>query len=112
LTRPDVEAVAIALPAAAKVVLWGRLDVYKVAGKVFAICGEAEGLSFKASGIAYAVLTEEGPARPAPGFVPGRWVNLPLSEVDLQDAEGWIAYSHGAAAAGLTRKARMEIGLA
>lgn len=102
----------MALPAATKVVLWGRQDVYKVRGKVFAICGEADGLSFKASQIVYAVLTQDGPGRPAPGFVPGHWVNLSLSEVDREDAEGWIAGSHRAAAAALTRKVRAELGLA
>jgi predicted DNA-binding protein (MmcQ/YjbR family) len=106
-----VEALAIALPAAAKVTLWERLDVYKLRGKVFASCGEAEGLSFKASEIAYAVLTDDGPGRPAPGFVGGHWVNLALSDLEPDETAGWLAGSHRLAAAGLTRKVRAELGL-
>lgn len=108
----DVEAVAMAMPAARKVRLWGRLNVYKVTSKVFATCGEADGLAFKASQILYAMLTEEGPGRPAPGFVPGAWVAVPLAEVEPQDAADWIAQSHALAVAGLTRKVRRDLGLA
>ncbi|HVI31440.1 MmcQ/YjbR family DNA-binding protein [Phenylobacterium sp.] len=112
MTRAEVEAVATALPGAAKVTLWDRLDVYKVRGRVFASCGERDGLTFRASQILYAVLIDDGPGRPAPGFVPGGWVNLPLAEADAADAAGWIENSHRLAAAGLTRKVRQELGLA
>lgn len=102
----------MAQPGATKVTLWGRLDVYKVGGKVFASCGDADGLTFKASKIAYAVLTDGGPGRPAPGFVPGSgWVNIALSEVGPDDARGWIENAHRLAAAGLTKTARRELGL-
>lgn len=112
ITCGEVEALAMALPAAHKVRLWDRLDVYKVTRKVFAACDEADGLVFKASAILYALLTEDGPGRPAPGFVPGAWVAVPLSEVEPGDAAEWIARSHGFAVAGLTRKARQELGIA
>ena len=111
MSRGEVGALALALPAAACVVLWDRLDVYKVGGRVFASCGETDGLSFKASDIAYAVLVDDGPGRPAPGFTRGRWVNLPLSALDAGDVAGWLATSHAAAAERLTRKRRRELGL-
>ena len=110
MTPDEIEAVAMALPGAAKITLWGRQDVYKVRGKVFAIC-ETDSLSFKATEIAYAVLVQDGPGRPAPGFVPGHWVNMPLSEVESGEAAGWIATSHRLAAAGLTKKVRAELGI-
>lgn len=115
ITREEVEAVAMALPEATRVVLFkSRLDVFKVRAKVFCVCGEDDGLTFKATEIAYAVLTEDGPGRPAPGFVPGRghWVNLPLSEADLDDVRGWLATSYRLAAASLTKKVRAELGIA
>lgn len=112
ITCGDVEAIAIALPAAKKVRLWNRLDVYKVTSKVFAACDEADGLVFKASEILYALLTDGGPGRPAPGFVPGAWVAVRLSDVEPADAADWIVRSHGYAVAALTRKARAELGLA
>ncbi len=44
----------------------GDHDAYKVGGKMFAMIGSMGGLSFKASDIAFEVLTESGKARPAP----------------------------------------------
>lgn len=110
MTPTEIEAIATALPGGTKITLWGRQDVFKVRGKVFAIC-EADSLSFKASEIAYHVLVEDGPGRPAPGFVPGHWVAVPLMGLDETDAADWIAISHRLAASGLSGKARAELGL-
>lgn len=115
ITRDDVQALALAHREATHVVLFrDRLDVYKVRGKVFGVCGERDGLTFKATEIAYAVLTEDGPGRPAPGFAPGKghWVNIPLSEIGREDAADWIATSYRRAAEGLPKAARAELGLA
>jgi predicted DNA-binding protein (MmcQ/YjbR family) len=112
MTREDIETIALARPGATKVVLWRRLDVYKVGGKVFASYGESDGLSFKASDIAYEVLTREGPGRRAPGFVPGHWVNIALADLEPCEAATWLAESHRLVAANLTRKQRAELGLA
>lgn len=101
---------AMALPGATRITLWRRQEVYKVRGKVFAIC-EADSLSFKATAIAYEVLTQEGPGRPAPGFVPGHWVSIPLSKLEQAEIAGWIETSYRLAAAGLTKAARKELGL-
>lgn len=115
IARAQVEALAMVLPEATKVVLFrSRLDVFKVRGKVFCVCGDDDGLTFKATEIAYAVLTDDGPGRPAPGFTPGKghWVCLPLSEVDPADARDWLATSYRLAAGSLTKKARAELGIA
>ena len=40
MTREELGAAALALPDVTKVVQWGDSDVYKVGGKVFAICGD------------------------------------------------------------------------
>lgn len=110
--RAEVQALALAHREATQVVLFrGRTDVYKVRGKVFGVCSEADGLSFKATEIAYAVLTEDGPGRPAKGFAKGHWVMVPLSELDRAEAADWLATSYRLAAAGLTRKARAELGV-
>jgi predicted DNA-binding protein (MmcQ/YjbR family) len=102
----------MAQPSATKVTLWDRLDVYKVCGKVFTSCGEADGLTFKATEIAYAVLTDGGPGRPAPGFVPGRWVNIALADLAVAEGAGWIETSYRLAAAGLPKTQRRALGLA
>lgn len=111
MTRQDVEALALAHRAARKVVLWGRLDVYKLTSKVFATCSVDDELSFKASEILYEILVRDGPGRPAQGFVPGAWVTMPLAQVEPADAAEWIARSYDYAAAGLTKKKRTELGL-
>lgn len=112
MTREEVEACALALPAATKVVQWGGSDVYKVGGKVFAVCGFENGLAFKVTEIGFVVLTEAGgPGRQAPYFAKGQWVVVDLGDLDPQDAAGWLATAHGLIAAKLTKAARAELGL-
>lgn len=109
MTREEVEALALALPATTKVVQWGASDVFKVGGKVFAICGD--GLSFKVSEIAFEVLTSDGLGRQAPYCAKGQWVNIALERLEPDDARDWLATAHSLIAAKLTKKARAELGL-
>lgn len=112
MTREEVEAFALALPAATKVVQWGGADVYKVGGKVFAICGLGEALSFKVTEIGFMVLTDEGgPGRQAPYLAKGQWVSVDLGGIEAEEAHAWIATSHDLIAAKLNRKLRAELGL-
>ena len=111
MTREEIEAVAFALPAVTRVIQWGGSDVYKVGGKVFAICG-GEAISFKVSEIGFVVLTDEGgPGRQAPYCAKGQWVAVDLAAVADEDLEGWLATAHSLIAGKLTRKARAELGL-
>jgi len=109
MTREEVEALALALPATSKVIQWGASDVFKVGGKVFAICGE--GLSFKVTPIAFEVLTSDGTGRQAPYCAKGQWVNIALERLAADDAADWLATAHSLIAAKLTKKARAELGL-
>lgn len=111
MTREEVEACALSLPAVTKVVQWGGSDVYKVGGKVFAICGLRGGLSFKVSPIGFDVLTVGGPGRQAPYLAKGHWVIVDLQDLDPADAAGWLETAHGLIAAKLTKAARTELGL-
>ena len=110
MTREEVEAAALALPATTKVVQWGASDVYKVGGKVFAICNE--GLSFKVTEIGFMALTEGGPGRQAPYCAKGQWVNVDLGDIGADDLRDWLSNAHALIAAKLTRKLRGELGLA
>ena len=107
-----MEAAAFALPAVTKVVQWGGSDVYKVGGKVFAICGLRGGLSFKVSEIGFMALTEGGPARQAPYLAKGHWVIVDMEDLEAADLESWLSGAHSLIAAKLTRKLRDELGLA
>ena len=112
MTREEVEVIALALPAAEKVIQWGGSEVYKVGDKVFAICGLRGGLSFKVSEIGFMALTDEGgPGRQAPYLAKGSWVIVDLDDAGADEARGWVAASHELIAAKLTRKARAEHGL-
>lgn len=110
-THETVARTALGLPAATHVVQWGGHDVYKVGGKVFAICGD-EAVSFKVTEIGFVALTEGGPARQAPYLAKGQWVSVNLADVDEADLADWIATSHGLIAAKLTRAVLAELGLA
>jgi predicted DNA-binding protein (MmcQ/YjbR family) len=111
VTREEIEAFAMALPAATKVVQWGDSDVYKVGGKVFAMCHPAGGISFKVTPIGFVVLTEDGPGRQAPYCAKGHWVNVALDAAAADDLRDWIGTAHSLIAGKLTRKARAELGL-
>ena len=101
----------MALPATTKVVQWGDSDVYKVGGKVFAICGLRGGLSFKVSEIGFVALTESGPARQAPYLAKGHWVIVDLDGADAADLTDWLTTAHSLIAAKLTRVVKRELGL-
>jgi predicted DNA-binding protein (MmcQ/YjbR family) len=111
LTRDEVEAAAMALPAVTKVVQWGESNVYKVGGKVFAICGLAGGLSFKVSEIGFVALTEGGPARQAPYLHKGSWVIVDLADAADADIAEWLTNAHALIAAKLTKVVKRELGL-
>jgi len=111
MTREEVYACAMALPAATHVVQWGGSDVFKVGGKVFAICGLRGGVSFKVSEIGFEVLTNGGPGRQAPYLAKGSWVIVDLEDLEPDQAPDWIAGAHGLIAAKLTKAMRAELGL-
>jgi predicted DNA-binding protein (MmcQ/YjbR family) len=110
VNRRALETFAMGLPAVTKVVQWGASDVYKVGGKVFAICGDDD-VSFKVSEIGFLALTEGGPGRQAPYCAKGQWANVPLDALPAADLKRWLTTAHELIAAKLTRKARAELGL-
>jgi predicted DNA-binding protein (MmcQ/YjbR family) len=112
VTRDEVETAAMALPAVTKVVQWGDSNVYKVGGKVFAMCHPSGGLSFKVSPIGFVALTEGGPGRQAPYCAKGHWVNVSLDAASDADLIDWLTTAHGLIAAKLTKAVKRELGLA
>ena len=102
-----------ALPGATMDHPWEDHDVYKVGGKMFAVYSPAnDTFSFKASDIAFEVLTEAGPGKPAPYLARAKWVWFEsLKAQDASEVEGWLKSAHGLVAAKLTKKVRSELGL-
>ena len=114
MTKDELHAAAMALPGATLNVQWGDDHIYKVGGKMFAGCdGGYSSLSFKATDIAFEALTESGRARPAPYMARASWVRFDdLAALDAAEVSDWLRTSHGLVTAGLTRKARAELGIA
>jgi predicted DNA-binding protein (MmcQ/YjbR family) len=91
MTPEAFHAAALALPGATFDIKWGADRVYSVGGKMFAHAG-LEGdpepkYMFKASDLAFEMLTEQGLAKPAPYLARAKWVQLvgrdALSDEDL-----------------------------
>ena len=118
MTREAFNAFCASLPATTHVVQWGGSDVWKVGGKVFALCGWGEGgtpaFTFKVSDLAYEVLSDMPGLRPAPYLASRglKWVQQ-FESPGLSDAEleAHIAASHAMVAAKLTKRKRAELGL-
>jgi predicted DNA-binding protein (MmcQ/YjbR family) len=116
MTQEEYNAFCAALPAATYVVQWGGAHVWKVGGKVFCIGGgdaEAPAYSFKVSDIGFAVLPEREGFRPAPYLASRglKWIQADGFVVDGTELRELIACSHRLVVAGLTRRARRELGL-
>lgn len=113
MDRAGIGKICLALPAATLDHAFGPdHDVYRVGDKMFAMIGGMDGLSFKASDIAYAVLTETGRAAPAPYLARAKWVHLAdLEAWEPDDIADHLATAHSIIAAKLTRKVRAGLGL-
>ena len=117
MTRDELSQFCAAFPHATHVVQWGNADVYKVGGKVFAVIGMGDSgasVTFKASDLAFEVLSDSPGLRPAPYMASRglKWIQHygepGLSDASLQDH---IRASYEMVVAGLTRKKRAELGL-
>jgi len=117
MTRDQFNEFCAGLQATTHVVQWGNADVWKVGGKVFAICGWNDGrdaYTFKASDIAFEVLQDQPGIRPAPYLASRgmKWLQVHdtpgLSDAELRDH---IVMSYDMVVAGLTRKKRAELRL-
>ncbi len=117
MTRNEFNTFCSGLKATTHVVQWGNSDVWKVGGKVFALCGWNEGadaFTFKASDIAYQVLQDEPGIRPAPYLASRgmKWLQV-HEERGMSDAslKEHIVISYEMVVAKLTKKIRAELGL-
>lgn len=113
MTPEAFDKACLALPGASLSIQWGDNHVFKVGDKMFAVRGAAgDSFSFKASDVAFEVLTESERARPAPYLARARWVWFAdMAAEDEAEVSDWLATAHGLVAAKLTRKARAALGL-
>ena len=117
MTRADFDQFCAGLKAATHVVQWGGASVWKVGGKIFAICaawgaGDHQKIGFKCSDLSFTLLCEQDGIVPAPYLARAKWVQLAdpdaLSEGDIRR---YIEHAHTLVAAKLTKAKRGELGL-
>lgn len=117
MSRDEINAFCASRPATTHVVQWRNADVWKVGGKVFAICGWNEGhdaVTFKVSPLAFEVLKDAPGIRPAP-YLASRgmsWLQV-FDDPGLNDQElrAHILASYDLVIGGLSKKKRAELGL-
>lgn len=118
MTLDGYNALCAGLPATSSVVQWGGAHVWKVGAKVFAIArtddGVALSVTFKCSWASFDILKEQPGLRPAP-YLASRgmsWIQRLTDETMPDEAlEDYLRESHRLVAAGLTKRARAELGL-
>jgi len=124
MTRDEFDTYCGSLKATTHVVQWGNASVWKIGGKIFAICSGwggkgAEGnsdrgdrISFKCSDMAYALLTEEEGILPAPYLARAKWVQLQSADaMNDDDIRGYIDHAYRIVAGKLTKAQRAELGI-
>ncbi|MGH1577607.1 MmcQ/YjbR family DNA-binding protein [Planktotalea sp.] len=116
LSRDAINAYCKSLPHSTHVVQWGNSDVWKVGGKLFAVCGWSNGesaVTFKVTDLGFEVLSEMPGIRPAPYLASRgmKWVQV-YDDPGLPDAElkAHIEASYEMIKAKLTKKLRSELG--
>ncbi|WP_170606132.1 MmcQ/YjbR family DNA-binding protein [Ruegeria arenilitoris] len=115
MTREEFNAFCSGLQATNHVVQWGNADVWKVGGKVFAICGWNDGkdaFTFKATDLAFEVLRDEPGIRPAPYLASRgmKWLQV-YETCGMNDSllRDHIVTSYDLVVAKLTKKMRAEL---
>ena len=114
MTREEINAFCASLRAVTHVVQWGGADVWKVGDKVFAMVRD-EGVTFKASPMAFEILQGEDGIRPAPYMASRglKWLQHygppgGLSDASLRDH---LQASYDMVIAGLSKKKQATLGV-
>jgi predicted DNA-binding protein (MmcQ/YjbR family) len=118
MTREEFNHFCSNLPVTTHVVQWHGSDVWKVGGKVFAICDRNDdptpGITFKTSAADYELLREMPGLRPAPYLASRgmKWIQRHdrpgLIDDDLRHC---ISESHRIVKSGFSHRKRSELGL-
>ncbi len=117
MTRDQFDSFCGGLTATANVIQWGNASVWKVGGKIFAICstwgaGKGRKISFKCSDMSYTLLREQAGIIPAPYLARAKWVQLETAKaMSAKDIKLYIQEAHNIVAGKLTKAKRAELGL-
>ena len=117
MTRGEFDDFCRTFKGAENVEQWGGASVWKLGGKIFAICsrwgaGNHTKISFKCSDLAYAILSEQPGIIPAPYLARAKWVQIESAgAMSAQDIKDYIEAAYFIIMAKLTRAQRRELGL-
>ncbi len=117
MTRNEFDSFCKTLNSTTNVIQWGNASVWKVGGKIFAICshwgeGDHQKIGFKCSDFSYMVLTEQDDIVPAPYLARAKWVQLESEKaMNDEDIKSYIIEAHKIISAKLTKKKQRELNL-
>ncbi|MTI00311.1 MmcQ/YjbR family DNA-binding protein [Roseibium sp. RKSG952] len=117
MTPEKFDQFCASLPATTNVVQWGNASVWKVGGKIFAICsrwgtGDHPRYGFKCSDLSYDMLIQQDGLIPAPYLARAKWVQMETpGALSDEDLAAYISAAHRIIAAKLTKKLRKELSL-
>ena len=118
MTESEFNKFCASLPHTHHIMQWGGAQVWKIAGKVFAIGGwndESENLfvTFKCSPMSYELLKNQPGLRPAPYLASRgmKWIQRTGPEI-MDDAtlQDYVKASYKLVALGLPKKTQKELG--
>ena len=117
MTREEFNSYCRNLKATTNVIQWGNSSVWKVGGKIFAICSTwgpegGQKISFKCSDLSYQILTELPAIIPAPYLARAKWVQLTTEEaMSDEDICAYLKTAYDIICRKLTRVKRTEFGI-
>ena len=117
VTRDEFDSYCQDLPAVSNVVQWGNATVWKIGGKIFAICshwgqGEDQKISFKCSDLSYRILCEQAHIVPAPYLARAKWVQLTSDKAMIdEDIRVYIREAYSIVSTKLTKAVRQDLGI-
>ncbi len=117
MTRDEFDTFCRSLRAATHVVQWRGASVWKVGGKMFALCSSPASrphakVRFKCSPMSYELLKMQDGIIPAPHLARAQWVQIESPDAMADDdIRLYLAEAHRIIAARLSRRVRTELGL-
>ena len=117
MTRLEFDAFCRTFKAVVNVEQWGGASVWKLGGKIFAICskwgaGSHTKISFKCSDLTYSILREQPGIIPAPYLARAKWVQIETADaMSDQDIKDYIKAAYFMIMGKLTKARRKELGV-
>jgi len=117
MTREEFDRYCASLKATTNIIQWGGASVWKVGGRIFAICSDGDAgqelkISFKCSDLSYQILRQLPGIIPAPYLARAKWVQITTAQaMNDDDIRDYVNAAHQIIAGKLTRAKRAELDL-